>query len=260
MEPVIAVGLLWVLFGGTHIGLASGRIRAALVGRLGERGFNAFFSLIAAITIALLVAGYADRRFDGPPGLDLGSIPVARWTLVLMIAGASVLTVAGLFDYPRSAYAMFVERTPSEPRGFERITRHPFFFGMAMFAVAHALLATRLVGAVFFGGFALFSLVGAWQQDVKLRRRRGPSYDTFLAATSTLPFAAIAAGRQRLVVSELPVLAMAAGVAVALGLRAVHADILAHHGLYVIGTLVGGAALALVQTRRRERRREVQHA
>ena len=40
MEPAITSPSLWLLFGGTHVGLATGRVRAWLVGRLGERGFR----------------------------------------------------------------------------------------------------------------------------------------------------------------------------------------------------------------------------
>ena len=47
MEPALVVAVLWMLFGGTHIGLATRRVRAALVARLGEGGFTALFSAVA---------------------------------------------------------------------------------------------------------------------------------------------------------------------------------------------------------------------
>src|SRR5437899_13047458 len=57
------------------------------------------------------------------------------------------------------------------PRGVERVTRHPFFVGVALLASAHVLLATRLVGAVFFAGLAALAILGAWHQDRTLPAR-----------------------------------------------------------------------------------------
>ena len=53
-NPVLAVALLWLVFGGLHIGLTTRRVRAALVARLGEHGFTAFFSVIASVSFAMV--------------------------------------------------------------------------------------------------------------------------------------------------------------------------------------------------------------
>ena len=53
------------------------------------------------------------------------------------------------------------------------MTRHPFFVGVALLASAHVLLATRLVGAVFFAGLAALAILGARHQDRKILARRG---------------------------------------------------------------------------------------
>ena len=47
MEPALGVALLWAVFGGTHIGLATMPLRGRLVARLGEIGFTALFFLEA---------------------------------------------------------------------------------------------------------------------------------------------------------------------------------------------------------------------
>ena len=65
MEPAIVVALLWVLSGGTHVGLASRRVREPLVAALGELGFFGLFSLVATLTFWALIAYYAGHRFDG---------------------------------------------------------------------------------------------------------------------------------------------------------------------------------------------------
>src|SRR6266704_2035545 len=211
MRSVVGLTALWHVFGGMHIGLATCRVRDGLVSRLGERGFLALFSLIAAVSFSLVV-------------------------------------------YPRLPMAVFNE-TVRAPRGIERVTRHASFVGLALLGAAHALLATRLVGTVLMGGLTVFAIAGAWHQDRKLLRQRGEPYAAYLEATSTVPFGAIVAGRQRLAWQELPVGALALGVVLAVLLRTVHGSIFAHGGAWVIAAVLGAAALGGVQSASRVRRR-----
>src|SRR2546430_53348 len=130
MASVLGVTALWLVFGGTHIGLATRRVRVGLVSRLGERGFVALFSLIAAVSFSVLVHYYTLHRFDGPPGLALGAVPALRWTLMAVGVVGGVLIAASLVVYPRSPMALF-NKTVRAPRGIERVTRHPLFGGGA---------------------------------------------------------------------------------------------------------------------------------
>jgi uncharacterized membrane protein len=253
MQPEWGMAALWILFGGTHVGLAARAVREPLVKRTGEIGFALLFSLVAAASFTLLVSYYAAHRFEGAPGLALGRFEALRWLLLGAITAGTALAAAGLVSYPRSPYALLAEATRA-PRGVERITRHPFFAGVTLFALAHALLATRLVGAIFAAGLACLAIAGARHQDAKLLARRGQPYADYLAVTSAIPFGAILAGRQRLVWHELPVVAIAAGILVAIALRAVHDGIFAWGGALVTGSVLGGAAWATARSWRRARR------
>jgi uncharacterized membrane protein len=253
MTPALVVAALWLLFGGTHIGLASQSVRGRLVARLGEMGFTALFYLVAATSFAWLIAFYAAYRFEGVPGLALASVPALRWGLMIAVVAGLMLSVPALAVYPRLPMALF-EQPIREPRGIERITRHPFFAGTALFALAHALLATHAVGAVFFGGLALLAILGARHQDGKLLARRGRAYADYLAATSAVPFAAIVAGRQRLVWNELPMVGLGLGLALALALRHWHDALFADGGAWIIGAFLGGSLIAGGNAWRRARR------
>ena len=140
------------------------------------------------------------------------------------------------------------------PLGLERICRHPMFAGTAVLGFTHALLATRLVGAVFMLGFAVLATLGARHQDAKLLARKGSTYADYLEVTSFVPFAAILSGRQRIVWAELPLRAAALGIAVTFGLRAVHSGIFASGGAWVFGTVVFFGTLATVLSWLRKRR------
>jgi uncharacterized membrane protein len=244
MEPTFAIVALWLVFGGTHVGLATRPVRERLVARFGEHGFALLFSLIAAVSFALLVHYYAAHRHEGLPGPALGAVPALRGVLVGLVVAGVALIVAGVAVYPSSPMAP--SAPPRPPRGLARVTRHPFLVGVFLFATAHALLATRLDGTVLFGGFALLASLGAWHQDRKLLRARGQSYAAYVAATSALPFAAVLAGRQRIAWRELPLTTLAAGLLSAVLLRHVHAGILSHGGAWVIWTTVGLAGVFLI--------------
>jgi len=254
MDPLLGLALCWALFGGLHVGLATRRVRGALVRRLGEWGFILVFSLVAAAGWSLLNWYYATHRFVGAAGLALGQVAVLRPVLVTVVVTGVTLSLGSLFSYPASPYALGNARTRT-PRGLERITRHPFFAGVALAAGAHTLLATRLTGTLWSGGLALLAVAGAWHQDRKLLATRGEPYADFVAQTSAVPFAAILAGRQRLVVRELPWIGLAIGLGLAVVLRSVHAGIFAHGGAWVSGATVGGAALLGIQSWRAMRRR-----
>ena len=256
MEPALTVMAFWLLFAGTHIGLATGRLRAALQARLGVWGFTILFSLVAAGAFTLLIRTYAALRFAGAPGLAFGAVPALRWPLMAVVVAGVVLATASLIAYPRSPMALFGEAVRT-PHGIERVTRHSFFVGVTMVAVAHALLASHLVGTVFFAALALFATVGGWHQDRKLLALRGAPYRDYLAATSTLPFAAVVGGRQQIVWRELSPGALLAGLVLAGLLRRVHGSIFAHDGAWVLAATIGGAALEMVQAWRRAHRHRV---
>jgi hypothetical protein len=69
-----------------------------------------------------------------------------------------------------------------------------------------------------------------------------------------VPFAAILSGRQQLVWRELPVGALLIGLGLAVLLRTVHAGLFSAGGTWIILAVLGGAAIAAVQSWRRARR------
>ena len=255
MTPALGVALLALVFVGTHVGLATHGVRARLVARLGEGGFFGLYAAVATLTFWMLVAYYAAHRFEGAPGLGLGADPAVRAVLIGVIVAGVALATAGLVAYPRLPVALFGQSV-REPYGIERITRHPFFAGTALVGIAHALLATHLAGTVLMGSLALLAIAGARHQEAKHVRTKGGPYAAYLAVTSAVPFAAIVAGRQRLVWRELPFGALAGGVAAAVVLRLAHASLFAGGGGWLVLAIVGGGAVASLQSWRRVRRLE----
>ena len=247
------VAAAWLLFAGTHLLLGLPPLRDRLARGLGEQRFVALFSAVAAVSMAVLGITVARLGAEGPLGAALGREVVWRLALAGVAWLGLVLAAAGLLNYMRSPMALF--RTELRPvAGIERITRHAFFVGLALFALAHALLASTLAVAIYFAGFALLALGGAVLQERKLLRRYGEAYAGYLAVTSLLPFVAVVRGRQRLERGEglSRRLLIAAAVAALLGLA--HPWLAALHGAPLAAVIAIGGVVASARRWRLARR------
>ena len=88
-------------------------------------------------------------------------------------------------------------------RGMMRITRHPFQWGVVLWAIAHLAANGDRVSVLFFATFLILSGLGTFLIDRKKAARLGEDWSAYAAVTSNVPFAAIIQGRNRLVVGEL---------------------------------------------------------
>jgi uncharacterized membrane protein len=86
-------------------------------------------------------------------------------------------------------------------------------WGIGLWALSHLVPNGDGASLILFVGLAVLALAGTLLIDAKKARRWGAAWPPFAAATSNLPFAAILAGRTRLVPAEIgwrPVLIAAA--------------------------------------------------
>ena len=135
---------------------------------------------------------------------------------------AFTLAIASLFQPGPVAVG---PRVRTRAYGITRITRHPLFMNIGVWAFVHVLLNGFVNDVLFFGGVALVGLLGCMHQDARKKITEKGTLDEFYAETSLLPFVAIATGRGRLVVSELPWLGIAIGAAISLGIYGYHDEI-----------------------------------
>ena len=98
-------------------------------------------------------------------------------------------------------------------RGVTRITRHPFQWGVVLWAGSHLVANGDAVSVIFFSTFLLLSGIGTIAIDRKKADRLGERWVPYRDVTSNVPFAAIFAGRNRLELKEL-VLPVIVGVVV----------------------------------------------
>jgi uncharacterized membrane protein len=186
MTDLLLLALLMGLFVVSHEVL-SHPLRAPLVARLGEKGFAVVYSLVAVASfggaVQLWRAIPKQRLWDTPAG---ATIPALAAMLV------AAIFFVGSVSAPNPAMMPGVK---GEPKGLQRITRHPMMWSFAIWAGVHIMLTADPRTMVLAGGVSVLAVFGTAAQDSK-KRAQNPAYAAHMARTSHIPFMAIVAGRQ----------------------------------------------------------------
>lgn len=194
MNMLIAAAAVFL---GIHLLIAGTRVRDAITGTIGENIYLGLFSLASIGAIAWLVISYNAAQANGadPVLYNLGvgikhlGIPVVLLAFLIGVTGLFVPNPTSLKQ----------ERFASKPiSSVLTITRHPFLWGVAIWAGFHTLANGDEASTIFFGTFLVLALLGTISIDAKRKRKMGADWDAFAARTSNLPFAAVVAGRASL--------------------------------------------------------------
>jgi uncharacterized membrane protein len=216
MFLLVVASILWV---GVHFGIAGTVVRARVVERVGERTFVIGYSVLSVGAIILLV-----QAWGAAPYVGLWVTPDwLRWVLALLMLPAFILFVASVATPNPTAVAG--KLTEPGPRGIQRITRHPMLWSFALWGLVHLIGKGSLGGVLFFGAFLVTALVGMPSIDQKIAARDPGMWARLAPSTSITPFKAILAGRNRLVLAEIPILVWVIGAAAWLLLLVFHASI-----------------------------------
>jgi uncharacterized membrane protein len=206
---------VWFLL---HALIAGSRLRGVLVRRFGDKAYRGGFSLASLGSLWWLVYAYRNAPFE-----QLWLTPAALYFLPLLLVPPAFVLLVGAFTVP-SPTALGGEKVLAgvEPaRGMLRVTRHPFLWSVVLWSLSHVLVNADVGSLLFFGSLGVTALRGSFDIDRKRRRTNPDEFALFEAKTSNLPFAALLAGRNRVVWREvwLPLLL---GAGLALGAIALH--------------------------------------
>jgi len=215
MSPTLEIVLLWLGFAGTHLVLSSPPVRSRLVALLGRLAFLGLYSAVALVFFVPLVATYFAHKHAGPVLWGLGVGPALRGIIYIGMGVAFVLVMASLLR-PGPAGVMPGSATPY---GVYRITRHPQNMGIALFGLLHLLPNGTAGDLAFFGGFALFGVVGSWHQDRRKLALGVPGFAAFFGRTPFWPFTGPETFRG---LRELSPLAVLLGIGLAALIRHFH--------------------------------------
>jgi uncharacterized membrane protein len=164
---ILAAGL--VLFLGIHLVPTLPQLRSALAAKWGEDRYKGTFSLVSALGLVLIVAGYAlsdDRTRVFAP------VPAAR-------------SLA-----PYAMVVSFILFAAANMRGHLRRTlRHPMLLGLLIWATVHLLANGDRTGTVLFGAlaaYALFDLASAIARGAVKSFEPTAKHDVIAVAGGTL--------------------------------------------------------------------------
>ena len=223
MVSLIAAAAFFLLI---HFGVSGTRVRDSLVATLGAGPYRALFSIASIAGIVWMVYAYRRAPTVETWGLLLGLRPAASAVVFIAV----LLVVIGLASPNPTSVGMegTIAKGADAVHGITRITRHPFLWGVALWALAHLVVNGDLASLILFGSLLLLSIGGTASIDAKKRRQLGETWRQFAARTSNLPFGAIASGRNSLA-------AALAEIGIARGLIAValFAVIFVLHGRFI---------------------------
>lgn len=212
MVNLVAAAAFFLLI---HFAVSGTRVRDALIGRVGQGPYMGLFVVASFVGLGWL--GFAFAQARGAPANEVfwGLTPSTRYVQIALQLLAMLFIVPGLMTpNPTSVRQEATLDRSDLVKGMLRITRHPFLWGVAIWATGHLLVNGDAASLVLFGSLLLLALFGTTLIDAKRKRALGLKYDGFLAQTSNVPFLAIAQGRQRFSPGEIGLLRIAIAVAV----------------------------------------------
>lgn len=204
MPPLAMAALAAAAFVLSHLLIAGTRLRDTAVGAVGQRAYTGLYSLLSLAALIWMIAAFGAAR-STPANAAFWAAPAwARWLQLGLQLLAMMLVVGGLTTpNPTSVAQEGVLDRPQPVRGLTRITRHPFLWGVAIWAIGHILVTGAPADLILFGAMLALALLGPPSIDAKRRRALGERWQAFAGQTSNIPFAAIAAGRQSLNLAEI---------------------------------------------------------
>jgi uncharacterized membrane protein len=211
MLSLIAASAFFLLI---HFGVSGTRLRDVLVTRLGAGPYRGAFALASLAGLVWMGIAYSHA-----PTVDLwGQLAGWRPLIFALMFVAFLFIGIGLATPSPTRVGMESKLVQGADiaRGVVRITRHPFLWGIALWALVHIVVNGDLASVILFGSLLVLALGGTASIDAKRRRNFGDDWARFAQATSSVPFAAIASGRNQLgaALREIGILQPIIGIAI----------------------------------------------
>ncbi len=191
MSDLIAACAYFLLI---HFAVSGTRLRDVLTGKLGEGPYRGLFSLASLVGIAWMI--YAYRH--APLFPTWGFLPAFRPAAYVLVFIAFLFAVIGILTPSPTRVGMESRLDPETARGMVRITRHPFLWGVGLWAATHLIVNGDRASLILFGTLLVLAVGGPAAIDAKRQRKFPDKWPQFAQATSSVPFAAIARGGNRL--------------------------------------------------------------
>lgn len=216
---MLELALATLFFVGIHLAIAGTRIRFAIAEKTGEVGFRIGFSVLSLAGIWWMVSAYNDAPYQETWGQLIGLAPVVHTTMLI----AAFLVVGGVLAKNPGVAGQEKFAGAERAKGIFALTRHPFLWGVAVWAASHLLVNGDLAALIFFGGFLVLGVYGPFSIDAKRRVQVGPQWRAYEDASSAVPLVALIQRRAKFRFRDVPWYVWLTSIALYLGLFKSHA-------------------------------------
>jgi uncharacterized membrane protein len=144
MQLVLAA----LFFLGLHLGLAATSMSDRAVEKLGEQVYRAVFSVLALLGIFWLAYAYSSADYIETWGQPIWFKPIAAG---LMLVALLLIVLGVTTANPTAVGGEKLLLADMDVKGVHRITRHPFLWGVALWALTHLLANGDVAALVLFG-------------------------------------------------------------------------------------------------------------
>ena len=139
---LLIVGMF--IFFSAHLIPSFVELRQRLAGWKGETFYTICYSLVSAVGLTLIITGKASAThvpvWDLPPWVN-------HLTMTAMLPAVILLAAAYI------------------PNNLSRFVRHPFLWGVTLWALSHLLANGDLASLILFGGFGVFAVFDMWSAN-----------------------------------------------------------------------------------------------
>ena len=201
MVNLIAAAFAFLIL---HRVVSGTSLRDTLTRRFGESLYLRVFAVVSLGALLWLSFAFAEIR-SRPENVDfwiVSPIPI-RLQLGIQLVAVLFILLGLVAANPGTVNQQDVVNRSDIAQGILRVTRHPFLWGMAIFAGGHLLARSDVASWIMFGTLLVVALSGTVSIDAKRRRQLGERWLTFSNQTSNIPFVAILRGRQSLGLIEI---------------------------------------------------------
>lgn len=182
MTPQAGLFLSAIAFVGLHF-LLSHPLRAPLVGRLGEKGFQGFYSVQSLLTFGLMIYFYRAIGREQP----VWTAGEWVWAVAVLVMWLGAILFVGSFLGNPALPGAKLDRG-KVPAGVFAITRHPMMWGFATWAAVHLTVIGTAKAMVFDGALIFLAIAGSIGQDAKKEKLMGERFHEWAAQTAFVPF------------------------------------------------------------------------
>ncbi|MDR3510874.1 MAG: NnrU family protein [Caulobacteraceae bacterium] len=201
MSSLIAAAAVFLLI---HLLVSGTQVRDRIVKVTGEGPYLGLFSLVSIAALTWMAFAFGKARSD-PANVSYWTISHAtRDPAIVLVLIGFLFAVPGLLtNSPTRVSGGAIVDKPDAAKGMTRVTRHPFLWGAAIWALGHIIANGRTADLILFGTILVLALMGTASIDGKRQRALGERYTVFKTKTSNIPFVAIAQGRQSFSLREI---------------------------------------------------------